>query len=572
MASPQYNVHSSQDIWTMLPTMVTSLIVQKFQLSTVYYGLMFAIVTKISTHLQDIENIQVHMDKLPYVVCILIIYTIYKNITSIRDYLTFFTCKKQENINNKKQENINNNKYIKIIIKDKEHIITIMGYIQKFPKVILDDYDTIYGSYHYNDYNKRQEYYYNSITDSKINFNDKELKIKGYIQWTINKNFGKMLELKNSEDKNSSSHMIGGYDHSLNVYSYPTLYIEKGDPSITRTNIVDKIKTKLKKTFIDTVITTKYYRFDKYDHNNGEILYNGEPVNIEDNEKIYMDTFFHKEKSRLWEYIKRVDQSPEMFIKFGQSPSANLLLYGPPGTGKSSFAYRVAMCLSRNILSIDLRNVTKKELYKAITNYHIGYDKCLKPCEYVVVLEEFDIGIKYLYMQEKINKDRQEYWEKNMWDNFKKNDSTDDELKIDDKNAKEKKNSKCKKKYKTYDIIDIDEEKLCLKDLLEIFQGTVPHNGSIIIATTNEYKEIKELCPALFRPGRMTPVLFDHMDEERLQELSQQYFNKQLSIKLPKRMPIPTSQIVELALEAHTSVDENKFMYFQNKLDMLLQQ
>ncbi len=36
-------------------------------------------------------------------------------------------------------------------------------------------------------------------------------------------------------------------------------------------------------------------------------------------------------------------------------------------------------------------------------------------------------------------------------------------------------------------------DQFCIRDLLEIFQGPVPFESSIMIATTNKYDEIKEL-------------------------------------------------------------------------------
>ena len=53
-----------------------------------------------------------------------------------------------------------------------------------------------------------------------------------------------------------------------------------------------------------------------------------------------------------------------------------------------------------------------------------------------------------------------------------------------------------------------DEGEFQLEDLLEILQGPVPREGQIIIATTNKFDEIKNECPALFRPGRLTPIEF----------------------------------------------------------------
>ena len=59
---------------------------------------------------------------------------------------------------------------------------------------------------------------------------------------------------------------------------------------------------------------------------------------------------------------------------------------------------------------------------------------------------------------------------------------------------------------KAYDKIGAMEgDMVTLTDLLTVFQGAVPVEGCIIIAMTNKYEELTELCPTLFRAGRFVP-------------------------------------------------------------------
>jgi hypothetical protein len=106
-------------------------------------------------------------------------------------------------------------------------------------------------------------------------------------------------------------------------------------------------------------------------------------------------------------------------------------------------------------------------------------------------------------------------------------------------------------------------------NLLEIFQGAVPSDGSIIIANTNDYDGIRELCPALFRPGRLTPVYFGYLDKPTIQQLSEYYFKKSLDIVIPQEIKVPTSQIIELALSASTKDKNIQFEFFQSSLQDL---
>merc|ERR1711934_256381 len=98
-----------------------------------------------------------------------------------------------------------------------------------------------------------------------------------------------------------------------------------------------------------------------------------------------------------------------------------------------------------------------------------------------------------------------------------------------------------------------------LRDLLDILQGTVSVNGTIIFATTNKFEEIKDFCPELFRHGRMTPVYFGYFEKEQIDQFLHYYFNKtfrdlkeKIRIEFNEKgeINIPTSQLVETALDA----------------------
>ena len=112
-----------------------------------------------------------------------------------------------------------------------------------------------------------------------------------------------------------------------------------------------------------------------------------------------------------------------------------------------------------------------------------------------------------------------------------------------------------------------DTEDLSLEDLLEIFQGPVPLEGSIIFATTNKYDEIKKLCPALFRPGRLTPIHFDNATNTMADELCQYFYNKSFSQHNPEIIikpehEIAPSQLIEYASESKLMEVPDPYDYF----------
>jgi hypothetical protein len=116
-----------------------------------------------------------------------------------------------------------------------------------------------------------------------------------------------------------------------------------------------------------------------------------------------------------------------------------------------------------------------------------------------------------------------------------------------------------------------------MRDLLEIFQGPVPLDGMIIMATTNKFDEIKNSCPELFRPGRLTPVYFGYIHIETLHEISRFYFGKDYKGYVPHQIKIPTSQIIEIALESKCFRKEgdegleSPYSYFCEKISKLFE-
>lgn len=108
---------------------------------------------------------------------------------------------------------------------------------------------------------------------------------------------------------------------------------------------------------------------------------------------------------------------------------------------------------------------------------------------------------------------------------------------------------------------------LRLSDLLELFQSPIPVKNRIIIATTNNFQRIKKAMPALFRAGRMTPIHFDNLNWDSLNELCMYYFQRAITTE-PRCINIPTSQIIELAIK-HV-LTKKTFEEFEKELLSLL--
>jgi hypothetical protein len=265
----------------------------------------------------------------------------------------------------------------------------------------------------------------------------------------------------------------------------------------------------------------------------------------------------------------------------------------------------MAMQLKMSIISIDISLYVnkKKELYSIFhgqdfylpkisgdSNENIKYSS--KNC--IIILEEFDKSINHLFkiqtllnmksgMQTNILRQKQ-LNSKNLIDQktkYSPSEQDDDDDENDGVRAARLAVSHAVKDREkdintiTSDIkslvkdltSDTQNDDLSLQDLLELFQGPIPIKDRLIVATTNNFEEIKIKIPALFRSGRLTPVEFNYLDWNSLNELSQYYFDKQLTI--PKKdIRIATSQIVEIAVK-YALIDKD-FNGFQSELSNLI--
>lgn len=296
-------------------------------------------------------------------------------------------------------------------------------------------------------------------------------------------------------------------------------------------------------------------------------------------ENIYMDTYFHMEKDRLWNLIKEIDRNKDYFVKYGQIPRLNLLLYGPPGTGKSSLAYRVAMCLSRSIVSIDITKYPSKYYMDRLMHGKLGYDDdsaLYRDVDTILyVFDEFDRTIKYLKSAEECESKMFEHSVNNMNTNIlsallnsnkpSKSGKLDGNTNTTEDDGDEKQTELEKLQLKPTKNRDI----LTTRDLLDIFQGVVDIEKRIIFAMSNEYDDIRKICPELFRPGRLTPVYIGYINRVTLIDIIEHYFKvsdvdsiTELldGYHIPDTITLSTSDIIENAIYYNTTDDIRGFV------------
>lgn len=323
----------------------------------------------------------------------------------------------------------------------------------------------------------------------------------------------------------------------------PNEYFEKIAKSVSDAEELQKLSGKINLYYFRLFSNNERIRYSHFN------FYSGIKQPMSSLEKKYIDNFYCENKEKLWKRVKFVSDTNSNLYESGQNPQLGLLLYGPPGCGKSCFIHRIAMTLQRHIISLDILSLrTRENIINTLQNPYIGYfNKFLSPRDVIFVLDEFDITVLAL---QKAQLERENI-KKIIFENAISK-STDDS-----------------KNDKHGVIPQLNDDCVTINDLLTIFQGPVPLDGAIIIATTNKYEEINEICPALFRPGRLTPVFFGYPTAEILDEISQQYFKQPLNVSTEYISAVCTSKIMEFVTEALLE-EKDKFGYFKTHVEKCL--
>lgn len=523
-------------------TIITTLIISKLQLNNSYYGVIFSLLIKCVKEYQTILDI------------------IYKSINLLnKTYLIISTISILLIFIFKRFDLKWGNSYITLKLYKNSDIIVFLNFMKYHPEFFDKDYNVEYGNKKYEcgviNSNSNGSYYLdfkrdiNSVeVDQKLYYRIPDLKIHGYVVWQ---------ECSEEITVAKEKQLFKEYPSIV----YPTIYINKGanitcdefyNIMIKYNNLSNNNVSLSQIKILGRDMKDDSYRFGIY-----QIRYEKRRT-IEEYEDIYISTFFHREKNRIWKSIKDIQFNIEDLEKQGKPCQSNMLLYGPPGSGKSSFAYRIAMCMNRNIINLDIRDITcRVKLNNLLRNAgkELSLNKKLESKDVVYVFEEFDIGIKTLMKRSEENKRLKEMYEKKVSSKMNKKYS------VKNKEDEGDKKDKSKSQISTIDI----DSKFTINDLLDIFQGTVPNRGAIIIATTNDYEGIKAICPALFRPGRLTPVYFGYANKETLNQITQFYYKRDFLIDVPNEISTPTSEIIQIALESLS--DDNPYEYFLSKLD-----
>lgn len=391
-----------------------------------------------------------------------------------------------------------------------------------------------------------------------ILFDDKLFGVRGYIKWIQG-----TITLMHCD-------ILDEHENKRNICAQSNEYTIKQYIGDINTHIINLEKKENRLVLRNYFILNKSFQI--------EYLYDNidkDPIVLE---KLFIDTLFHKDIASLWQQIKTINYHPEQYYKMGMTPRMNLLLHGPPGTGKSTFAYRIAMATKRHIINLKLNQFTKTELHKIFRSPTIG-DIQHKPEEIVYVLDEFDIDLEGIIAKSVCKEKQMEQIEETITSFFQtmvcvnepsaKQEKEDGSEKISDVADKINKiGGYLDTMTQTYDKInDIGVDIIRIDDLLTIFQGATPIEGCIIIAMTNKFEQLRDKCPPLFRPGRLTPIYFGNFDIKMINEVTSYYFGKKVSTDVEESTVLEISPAHVIDIIASSQLKTNKgFEYFLEKL------
>ncbi|RZC91061.1 hypothetical protein C5167_028895, partial [Papaver somniferum] len=95
-------------------------------------------------------------------------------------------------------------------------------------------------------------------------------------------------------------------------------------------------------------------------------------------------------KRELQETVRYPVEHPEMFEKFGMSPSKGVLFYGPPGCGKTLLAKAIANECQANFISIKGPELLAKWFGESEANVRGIFDKARQSAPCVIFFDELD--------------------------------------------------------------------------------------------------------------------------------------------------------------------------------------
>lgn len=388
-------------------------------------------------------------------------------------------------------------------IKDFQRYLTMEKYITNHNNVIKGDILDVLNN-KMNDIIVKDRFDINYSDDGvKVYFNDTKNKAKGYYYFTT-----AMLEKTIIKNDKESSEKVNHKYLTIKFYSLGKFLNSQEYLDYIKNFLEEYEKTNLDLYYCKIICVYDSSAKELTDSNHYTSIYKGPLITDPKYYNNIFSDFFHNDKDIIMSRVYNIKENPLSKL--------SLILHGPPGTGKTSFAYRVAKYYNRHIISLDPSKMKKNILFQVFDLPYIQGKRTYKDC--VFVFDEFDNAFFELYEREMNSK-------KILDHNLQRLSSNDDKP----------------------IILETNNFDVKISDLIELFQGVIPRHGSIAIVTTNHFDKINSICPALFRPGRLTPVYFGYLNKKSFCSLYKHFYEEDFIGELPEEIKIPPSELIELA-------------------------
>lgn len=259
----------------------------------------------------------------------------------------------------------------------------------------------------------------------------------------------------------------------------------------------------------------------------------------DDNNKNFesFNNIFSVNKNQIINDVKRL-KDISYYKETGAKRKKGYLFYGPPGCGKTSTVIAIANYDKRHIIEIPMSRIKTNSDIEEILNLESIDGIKFKKEEIILLFDEIDTGIDVIQSRKS------------------------------EKNNKHKNSSDVKdtvlKSLLNKDSEPYPKDKICLGSILSRLDGVGSYNGIIIIATTNC---IDELSPAIYRHGRLNPILFDYMRKEDIKEMIENYFKLKLTEEQVYRLPDKTNKIAPSSLLYYMESNINNIDNLIEKLE-----
>ncbi len=236
--------------------------------------------------------------------------------------------------------------------------------------------------------------------------------------------------------------------------------------------------------------------------------------------------------------IKNLDRLKNLayYKRNGLTRKAGFLLYGPPGCGKTGSVIASAIHTKRHIIEVPMSRIKKNSDIEELFNLtKIGNVDFTKE-DIIILFDEIDqIGIPIQKRESEKNQENEKKKEKNK----ENNEETNEENKL----------TTVLKEYMKIDTCKVlQDDSVNLGILLSRLDGIGNYDGLIIMATTN-CKD--ELSPALYRDGRLNPMMYDYACKEDIIKIIEQFYEIELSQEQIEKLPDRDNKI------SHSSIIKN---------------